>query len=146
MGRNKTRLILTAGQLADLRRRLRTAKDEREKERLRVVVCAARGKHTLEDLARMSARVRATIQTWLKKFHEGGIPALLDRNTPPGSISPVQAPDVQAQLRAGIEAGRWRSAGEVAAWLKEVHGIERATKSMYYWLAKTRSSAQREAR
>ena len=25
-------------------------------------------------------------------------------------------------------------AGQVAAWLKEKHGLERATKSLYYWL------------
>ena len=43
---------------------------------------------------------------------------------------------VQAQLQAGLQAGRWRTAGQVAAWLQETHTITRATKSLYYWLGK----------
>ncbi len=138
MGRKRTRLILSTAQRVELRQRWRAAKDAREKERIRLVLWAARGEYTLEDLARRAGRVRATVQTWLKKFHEGGLSALLDRDTPPGLISPVAAPDIQAELRVGLETGRWRSAGEVAAWLKEAHGIKRATKSLYYWLAKSR--------
>ena len=146
MGRKRTRLILSAEALAEVRRRLRAAKDEREKERLRVVLCAARGQQTLEDLARRAGRARATIQTWLNKFQEGALAGLLKRDTPPGAISPVSNAEVQAQLRAGVQAGRWRSASEVAAWLKEAHGITRATKSVYYWLGKTRAAAPRQAR
>lgn len=146
MGRNRTRLLLSTGELADLRRGLRAAKDEREKERLRVVLWAARGQHTLEDLACMAGRARATIQTWLDKFKEGAIPGLLKRDTPPGTISPVRDSEVQAQLRAGVKAGRWRSAREVAVWLKDAHGIERATKSVYYWLSKISSVEERNAR
>ena len=115
MGRKRTRLVMSAAQQDELRGRLRVARDAREKERLRWALKAASGDYTLEDLA-----------------------GLLDRDTPPGSISPVAAPDIQAQLRAGLEAGRWHSAGEVAAWLKETHGIQRAPKSVYYWLAKNR--------
>jgi hypothetical protein len=37
---------------------------------------------------------------------------------------------VQAQLHAGLQAGQWRTARQVAAWLKAAHGIERATKSL----------------
>lgn len=43
---------------------------------------------------------------------------------------------MQAQLQACLQAGQWRTAGQVAAWLQEKHGIERATKSLYYWLGK----------
>jgi transposase len=43
---------------------------------------------------------------------------------------------VQQELVAGLQSGRWRTAGQVAAWLKEAHGIERAAKSIYRWLGK----------
>lgn len=43
---------------------------------------------------------------------------------------------VQAQLQAGLQAGQWRTAGQVAAWFKEKHGIQRAAKSLDYWLGK----------
>ena len=138
-------MSLSTAQMDEVRRRLRVARDTREKERLRFALKAASGDYTLEDLAEMTGRVRATMQNWLKKLNAGGIPGLLDRGTPPGSISPLAAPDIQAQLRAGLAAGRWQSAGQVATWLKETHGIERATKSVYYWLAKSRSPAQPQA-
>ena len=97
---------------------------------------ASTGRHTLEDLAHRAGRVRATIQLWLGKFARGGIEELLRRDTSPGSVSPVGAPPVQAQLRIGLTNSRWRSAEEIAVWLNEAHGIHRARKSIYYWLQK----------
>lgn len=103
---------------------------------------AASGRHTLEDLARRAGRARATIQLWLGKFVRGGIQGLLQHDTPPGSISPLAAPHLQAELQAGLNAGRWRSAQEIARWLNDVYGIRRARKSVYYWLRKRRSLAR----
>ena len=97
---------------------------------------ATGGQHTLEDLARLSGRARATIQVWLDRFMAGGRAKLWERETPPGTTSPVGAAKVQKQWQAGLKEGRWRTAGQVAAWLKEVHGIKRAAKSWYYWLGK----------
>jgi hypothetical protein len=51
-------------------------------------------------------------------------------------LAPLAEAKVQAQLQAGLQAGRWRTAGQVAAWLKETHDIERVAKSLYYWLGK----------
>jgi len=99
-------------------------------------VWAASGQHTLEDLARLVGRQRSTIQNWLAKFAAGGVPGLLERDTPPGIISPIAELRVQKQLQEGWKVGRWKSATEVAAWLKEAHGIERSRKSIYYWIGK----------
>ena len=42
-----------------------------------------------------------------------------------------------ARTRGGLKkSGRWRTAGQVAAWLQEAHGIKRAAKSIYRWLGK----------
>ena len=43
---------------------------------------------------------------------------------------------MQEALAAGLKSGRWRTAGQVAAWLQEEHGIKRAAKSLYRWLGK----------
>ena len=134
MGRNRTRLELSAGEQAALRQRLATARHRRDRERLRVVLDATSGQHTLEELAGRVGRVRATIQLWLGKFAQGGVNGLLERDTPPGSISPIASPGIQAQLRAGWRTGRWQSVSQVAAWLEDAHGIKRARKSIYYWL------------
>ena len=136
MGRKRTHLKLTTRVRGELRRRLRVTKDPRERERLQVALWAAGGEHTLEDLARMAGRARASIQTWLDKFAAGGVDGLLHRDTPPGSSSPLASAQIQAELRAGLAAGRWRSAAEIAGWLEAEHGIRRSRKSIYYWLRK----------
>jgi transposase len=123
-------------QLAEIQSLLGVTADQRARERLQVALWAANGQHTLEDLAKMTNRARATIQLWLDKFRVGGINGLVNRDTPPGSTSPIAAPSVQAELAEGLRTGRWRTARDVATWLKATHGIERAKKSVYYWLAK----------
>jgi transposase len=137
MARKRTKLAVSAAELVQLKERIRSATDPRDKERLQVVLWATSGQHSLEQLARLAGRARSTIQVWLDHFTAGGLAKLLERESPPGPTSPVAAPKVQAQLQAGLKAGHWRTAGQVAAWLQEVHGIKRATKSLYYWLGKS---------
>lgn len=136
MARKRTKLGMGAEQLADLRQRVRAATDSRDKERLQVVLWASSGQHTLEELAQLVGRARSTVQIWLDKFQQGGLSVLLQRDAPPGLTSPIGEPEVQAELKDGLKKGRWRTAGQVAAWLKAAHGIERAAKSLYYWLGK----------
>ena len=136
MGRNRTKLVMSATDAAQLKDQIRAATDPRDKERLQVELWATSGQHSLAALAGLAGRARSTIQVWLDDFADGGVAQLLDRTAPPGKPSPVAAAKVQAQLQAGLQAGRWRTAGQVAAWLQEAHGIQRATKSLYYWLGK----------
>lgn len=136
MARKRTKLAMSAAAAAQLKDHIRAATDARDKERLQVVFWATSGQHTLAELARLAGRARSTIQVWLDDYAAGGLRQLLARAAPPGKPSPVAEPKVQAQLQAGLKAGHWRTAGQVAAWLKEKHGIERAAKSLYYWLGK----------
>jgi transposase len=123
-------------EMARIKQEIRATTDARDKERLQVVPWATRGQHSLEALARLAGRARSTIQIWLDDFTAGGLTQLLERTAPPGKPSPVAAPKVQEQLQAGLQAGRWRTAGQVAGWLQQEHGIKRAAKSLYYWLGK----------
>ncbi len=134
MGRKRTQLSLTVAQRTDLARRLQTVGETRVKERMRFALLAAEGRHTLEDLAACLGRSRSTLQLWLDKFNAGGLAALLERQSPPGWWSPLGGAGVQAELKAGLELGRWASAQHIAEWLRETHGITRARKSIYYWL------------
>jgi transposase len=136
MARKRTKLTLSADEQARLKQQIRAATDPRDKERLQVVDWATSGQHTLADLARLAGRARSTIQEWLDAFAAGGTTQLLARKAPPGKSSPVAKQKVQTQLQAGLKRGQWRTARQLAAWLKQVHGIERAAKSMYYWLGK----------
>lgn len=141
MGRRRTRLEMTSAQEADARRLLVDATDDRERERLQFLLLASSGEHTLAALAGAAGRSRSTIQNWVVKFLSGGLAGLLERDTPPGAASPIAQPTIQAQLRAGLSAGRWKSAPQVAVWLQREHGIQRAQKSIYYWLRKQAQTA-----
>ena len=79
---------MSAAELVQLKARIRSAADARDKERLQVVLWATHGQHTLDDLARLAGRARSTIQVWLDDFTEGGLTQLLEREVPPGKPSP----------------------------------------------------------
>jgi transposase len=134
MGRKRTKINLGASDLVEVRRRARAGEDARSRERLRFLLLAGDGEHTLEELAGLLGRSRATLQLWLEKFRAGGLPGLLERGTSPGVGSPINAQTVKAELTAGLAKGKWHTAAEVAAWLQTAHGIKRARKSVYYWL------------
>jgi transposase len=142
MGRHRTRLNLAPAQLRGIRQRHQTTRDDRVKERLRFALLAATGCETLEGLAQHLGRSRSTIQNWLGKLEHGGLAGLLDRDTPPGMVSPVASRAIQDELKAGVKSGRWRSAAEIAAWLKREHGVERSRKSIYYWIRKLALSSR----
>ncbi len=136
MARKRTKLALSAAQAAELKTQIRAATDPRDKERLQVVFWATSGQHSLAALAELAGRARSTIQVWLDDYTAGGVGQLLERTPPPGKPSLVARTKVQAELKAGLKAGHWRTAGQVAAWIQEKHGIKRAAKSLYYWLGK----------
>jgi transposase len=136
MARKRTKLGVGPETLDQLKQRLRAATDVREKERLQVVLWAMGGQHTLAELATLAGRARSTVQIWLDDFEAGGIPRLLQREASPGRPSALAAGPVQEELQAGLRAGRWRTAAQVAAWLQAAHGIKRAAKSIYRWLGK----------
>ena len=134
MGRKRTQLTLTPTQRTQLTQQLQAATEARQKERLRFALLAAEGRQTLEELAGRLGRARSTLQLWLDKFAAAGLAGLLERESPPGLRSPLGGAAVQAELLAGLQAGRWRSAAAIAEWLQAAHGITRARKSIYYWL------------
>ena len=136
MGRQRTRLRLTARQQTQLGHLIRCQTEPRERERLQVCLWAASGQHTLDGLAALAHRRRSTIQNWLRKFHAGGLAGLVKRGRSPGLTSPVAKPEIQTELECGLETGSWKSAAEIATWLREKHQINLARKSVYYWLRK----------
>ncbi len=101
---------MSEAEAARLKEQIRSATDPHDKERLQVVLWATRGQHTLDDLARLAGRARSTFQVWLDDFTGGGLARLLERGAPPGKPSPVAGAEVHAQLRAGLQSGRWRTA------------------------------------
>jgi transposase len=136
MARAHLKLTVSTAHKAALEERFKAAEDVRQRQRLQAILLATTGQHGYRDIAQIVGCSTSTFALWLNKYLAGGVEELLRRETPPGTTSPIGAAKVQKELVSGLQAGRWRTAGQVAAWLKEAHGIERAAKSIYRWLGK----------
>jgi transposase len=136
MARPNLKLSVPPAQKAVLEKRFKAADDVGQRQRLQAILLATTGQHGYRDIAQIVGCATSTFALWLNKYLAGGVAELLRRETPPGLTSPIGAPQVQQELLAGLKAGRWRTAGQVAAWLQEAHGIKRAAKSIYRWLGK----------
>lgn len=129
-------LTLPEAQRRTLEARFRQTDNVKGRARLQAVLLATRGDVGWRDIAHMVGCARSSVQTWLANFQAGGLEGLLARKKAPGKASPLHAAAVQAQLRAGLQQGTWRTAGQMRQWLAREHGIKRAERSIYYWLGK----------
>jgi transposase len=136
MPRAHLKLTVQPAQKAELEKRFKTTEDVRQRQRLQAVLLATTGQHGYRDIAQIVGCATSTLALWLNQYLAGGIEGLLRRESPPGVTSPIGQPKVQKQFEEGLQAGRWRTAAQVAAWLQEEHGIKRAAKSIYRWLGK----------
>jgi len=136
MARAHLKLTVSPAQKAELEQRFKAAEDLRQHQRLQAILLATTGQHGYRDIAQVVGCATSTFALWLNKYLAGGVEALLRRAPAPGASSPIRQPEVQAGLQEGLKSGRWRTAGQVAAWLQEEHGLQRAAKSMYRWLGK----------
>jgi transposase len=136
MARPNLKLTVTPAQKAALEERFKAADDVRQRQRLQAILLATTGQQGYRDIAQIVGCSTSTFALWLNKYLAGGLEELLRREIPTGLTSPIGAPKVQHELMAGLKAGRWRTAGQVTAWLQEAHGIKRAVKSIYRWLGK----------
>ena len=136
MARPNLKLTVSPAQRAELEARFKAADDVRQRQRLQAILLATAGQYGYRDIAQIVGCATSTFALWLNKYLDGGLVELLRRETPAGLTSPIGNQKVQQELQAGLKAGRWRTAGQVAAWLQEAHGIKRATKSIYRWLGK----------
>jgi transposase len=136
MARPNLKLIVSPAQKTVLEERFKAADEVRQRQRLQAILLATSGQHGYREIAQIVGCSTSTFALWLNKYQAGGLEELLRRESPPGQISPIGAQKVQEELLAGLKAGRWRTAGQVAAWLQETHGIKRAVKSIYRWLGK----------
>lgn len=136
MSRPRLKLTMDEATLAEVERRYRKTRDSREKERLLALRLASRGQHSFSEIAQEVGRSRSLIQIWVDRFMEAGVEGLLERRKAPGKSSPLGEEKIQEALREGLRQGRWRTAGQISAWLKSEHGIHRPAKRLYYWLGK----------
>jgi len=135
MSRPKLKLMVDGPLREQVAQRYKESKDPRERERLQAVKLAMSGQYTFEEISEVVGRSRSVIQIWMDRFEACGLEGL-KRKKAPGKVSPIANEEVFKGIRQGLEKGTWRSAGQIAAWLKKEHGLHRTGQSLYYWLGK----------
>jgi transposase len=114
--------------------RWRTERAGPARERLRAVKLGLEGELDLDAIAKTIGRARSVIQEWFDHFRRGGVAELLKVRRGKGPPSRL-TPDDEQFLRAGLEAGTWRTAAEVHAALR-ARGVEVKPGSVYHYLGK----------
>ena len=119
----------------EVSKRHRTEQTGWKKERLLAIKLLLEGELDIEAVAHLVGRHRNSINDWIKLFRNGGIEALLTRGEGSGRKGKMTA-EASAELAEKLKVGEFRTAGQAEAWLKEKHGIEFGTNSIYYQLGK----------
>jgi transposase len=146
MGRGRTRVDLNAEDGVRFEALYKGCTEAKDLKRLQMVKLAVTGLYTREELAEHTGQSRANIQLWLTKVRQGGLDGLLERQKPGKSESPLQDPLVQEGMKAQLDAGQVRTAGDLQRYLEREHGIVRQAKSLYRWLGQKLGAALRVPR
>ena len=134
MGRPRKKLD-ELKQGARLLKRLKKEPPGWRRERLLAIKLGLEGEQTLAQIASGVGHARSTVQEWFDLYRAGGIDALLSLHRGKGPASRL-LPAAAAAVRAGLEAGRWRTAAQVRGFLAQEHGLEASRSSTYYYLGK----------
>ena len=116
------RIELSPEQAEELHRRTRAPNlKPRTRDRLEMVRLCAAGLRVAEiaSLLRYSPQ---RVRGWLRRFRAGGFDALADRPHPgrPGSLTPALLQALREELDRRNRTG---TAGQIAQWLAQEHGV-----------------------
>ncbi len=111
---------------------LRTESDAKKRSRLQALYLLASGQAPSQlALAKLMAVHRHTIQTWLRRYAEGGLSALLTIKKAPGK-RPSLTPRMLSRLQARLTHTRgFGSYGEIRQYLARVHKIHLAYSTVH---------------
>lgn len=117
----------------ELKEKLRQTKFPKEKERLQVLYWLKQeDAPSIGEIAVSLGKHRNTLQTWLAKYREGGIEALLSRKKSPGRVRVIPKwAEFALQKRLKQENHGFQSYGEVQQWLSETLGVEAEYHAVY---------------
>lgn len=120
--------------LEEIKGALKTHTQPHQQIRLLAIRMATVGQWTRAQIGQAVGKGRATIGRWLKSYQHGGIETLLDRKYA-GKQPTLRSDDIDA-LKEVLREGRFKTAKEIAHWLKTQRGIELKLSGVYYWLSK----------
>jgi transposase len=116
----------------ELKHLLRSQKTASAKERIQLLYLLKSGQaKTVDQAASLLGRHRVTVQNWLKRYHQGGLDALLERKVAPGRKHSI--PEwAQNALRDRLQQTEgFNSYGEICQWLQTHLGISAPYKTVH---------------
>lgn len=116
----------------ELKHLLRIQKSASAKERIQLLYLLKSGKaSSVECAASLLGRHRVTVQSWLRRYRQGGLAALLERKSAPGRQQsiPQWAQDALSKRLAQSEG--FNSYGEICQWLETHLGISAPYKTVH---------------
>lgn len=135
-GRPRVKVALSEEERAELERVYASPSCAKDKEKAQALLLATEGIYSYEMLAGIVRRSRATVVNWFRDFAEGGVGAVLGHGKGAGRPSEMGGEEVRAALARGLAAGDWVTAGQAREWLAREFGINRAERTVRYWLGK----------
>jgi len=114
---------------------LESCQDIGSHRRLLAMRLAASGQFTSAQIAEQIGISRRQFFHWVNALKAGGVEKLLEHDHGGGQPARVQG-RVLEELQAGLQAGRWKRAKEIQAWLRQQHHTRLSLKGVYYWLGK----------
>lgn len=139
------RVELSPEQAEELVRRTRAADIKpRTRDRLEMVRLCAAG-YRVPEIARLLRISPNRVRHWLRRYRAGGFDALHDQPHlgRPGSLTPARLQALREEL---ARANRTWTAGEIAAWLAEHHGVRLHQDHLATLLKRARLSYKRTER
>ncbi len=116
----------------ELQHRLRHALTATSKERLQMLYwLKTKAIATRKELSQRLGRDESTVYRWLKRYHKGGIEALLEVKTPPGKSSLIPA-EVMDQLKERLKQPQgFKSYSQIQQWLNQECQVVVAYKTVH---------------
>lgn len=126
----------------EIDRRMRQSKEAWQRLRLQVVRLASKGQLTQRQIAEQCGCGERSVVRWVGATREGGLAALLARESTAPKSGETSAPmqqlpaAVREQLEQGLQEGRWSSAAQARRWLRKEHGVAVGYGTVWSWLKK----------
>lgn len=127
------------GEAEDVLRLLANEPAGWRRERFLALKMGLEGKKSYREICDVLGRSLESIRKWSDALRKGGVAGLLLRSKVQAGLKGRLSEAARSELLTGLKEGRWRSAVQIRAWLKQTHGIEVAQSAVYNYLGKVQA-------
>ena len=118
--------------------RYRAEGDGKRRMRLQGLWLLRQGRHVDEVAAAVGVH-RRTVERWVDWYrHEGGLAGVLAHRQGGVGQPPRLTADQQEQVAAEVAAGRFATAAQIGAWIRETYGVTYRPGGLYDLLGRLR--------